>query len=146
MSTTTHTPPSARPTSQRRVRRRVGWGVLGLLGLGFVVFESVTHGGWVTAATVLGIVGPDLAFLAAIGAEPTPQGVLPRRVVPVYNALHRVVGPLLLLAVSLLPAVPLPVFVLAIAWLTHIAVDRAAGYGLRAPDGTIAGGVAGIRE
>jgi hypothetical protein len=34
------------------------------------------------------IIGPDLSFLAGIGATPDRAGLMPRRVVPVYNAVH----------------------------------------------------------
>lgn len=33
------------------------------------------------------------------------------------------------------PSVAVPVFNFGLAWLVHIAADRALGYGLRTPDG-----------
>jgi hypothetical protein len=76
---------------------------------------------------------PDIALFAGIGTG-LVQGQLHPRAVPLYNALHRFAGPLVLgvLAVAFLPAGYL---VGAFAWAVHIAVDRVAGYGLRTPDG-----------
>jgi hypothetical protein len=56
-------------------------------------------------------------------------GRLNPRAVPAYNALHVYWGPLLLgvAAAALGPAAATA----ALAWALHIAVDRAAGYGLR---------------
>ena len=76
---------------------------------------------------------PDIALFVGI-APGLAKGQLHPRAVPVYNALHRFAGPLAfaLLAAAFLPAGYL---VGALAWGVHIAVDRAAGYGLRTPDG-----------
>jgi Domain of unknown function (DUF4260) len=55
-------------------------------------------------------------------------GQLHPRAVPLYNALHRFPGPILLAFV--------PGFLLAaVAWGLHIAIDRTVGYGLRSRDG-----------
>jgi hypothetical protein len=70
---------------------------------------------------------PDLALFAGIGAG-LAKGQLHPRAVPLYNALHRFPGPVILAFV--------PGFLLAaLAWGLHIAIDRAVGYGLRSPDG-----------
>jgi uncharacterized protein DUF4260 len=70
---------------------------------------------------------PDLALFAGIGAG-LAKGQLHPRAVPLYNALHRFPGPIVLAFV--------PGFqVGALAWALHIAVDRAVGYGLRSRDG-----------
>jgi uncharacterized membrane protein len=75
---------------------------------------------------------PDLALLAGAGAS-LAQGQLHPRAVPLYNALHRFAGPVVLaVAAAFLPTGYL---VGALAWGLHIAVDRVAGYGLRTPDG-----------
>ena len=56
------------------------------------------------------------------------KGQLHPRAVPLYNALHRFIGPVILAFV--------PGFLVgALAWGLHIAVDRAVGYGLRDRDG-----------
>jgi hypothetical protein len=82
---------------------------------------------------------PDLALFLGAGFAPranTRKGTRPSgpefplhpRAVPVYNALHRFAGPIILAFV--------PGFLLgALAWALHIAIDRTVGYGLRTPDG-----------
>jgi hypothetical protein len=56
------------------------------------------------------------------------KGQLHPRAVPLYNALHRFIGPILLAFV--------PGFLVgALAWALHIAIDRTVGYGLRSRDG-----------
>jgi Domain of unknown function (DUF4260) len=70
---------------------------------------------------------PDLALFAGIGAG-LAKGQLHPRAVPLYNALHRFPGPIILAFV--------PGFLLAaLAWALHIAIDRTVGYGLRGADG-----------
>ena len=70
---------------------------------------------------------PDLAVFLAIGSG-LAKGQLHPRAVPLYNALHRFIGPILLAFV--------PGFLLgALAWGLHIAFDRTVGYGLRTRDG-----------
>ena len=70
---------------------------------------------------------PDLALFAGIGSG-LAKGQLHPRAVPLYNALHRFIGPVILAFV--------PGFLVgALAWALHIAVDRAVGSGLRTRDG-----------
>jgi hypothetical protein len=88
---------------------------------------------------IAGIAGPDLAFLAAIGAQHAP-GRLPRRAVVPYNVAHHPVGPVLVLAIAIGLRNP-AMAVLAIAWMSHLAWDRGVGYGLRGPAGEITDGI-----
>jgi hypothetical protein len=70
---------------------------------------------------------PDLALFAGIGSG-LAKGQLHPRAVPLYNALHRFIGPVILAFV--------PGFLVgALAWALHIAIDRTVGYGLRTRDG-----------
>jgi hypothetical protein len=70
---------------------------------------------------------PDIALIAGAGSG-LAKGQLHPRAVPLYNALHRFIGPVILAFVpGFLPG--------ALAWALHIAVDRAVGYGLRTRDG-----------
>jgi len=78
--------------------------------------------------------GPDLALLLGAGRDLAP-GRLHPRAVPLYNALHRVWGPLLLAAAVAAGLLGTGFLVGALAWGLHIAIDRLAGYGLRTPDG-----------
>jgi hypothetical protein len=88
---------------------------------------------WVIA---IGIIGPDLSFLAAIGAPNPGDGTLPRRAVRPYNLVHHPAGPLLLTATGTAISAPLAT-VIGLAWLSHQAWDRGLGYQLRNPDLTI---------
>ncbi len=84
----------------------------------------------------VGVVGPDLSFLAAIGQAPDAPGLMPRRAVVPYNLVHHPAGPVALLALAAI-AMSAPAAVLAISWASHIVWDRAVGYGLRARDGSM---------
>jgi hypothetical protein len=75
---------------------------------------------------------PDLALFLGAGGH-LEKGQLHPRAVPVYNALHRYWGPAALAAVSIV--LPPGYLVGALAWATHVSLDRWVGYGLRTPDG-----------
>ena len=115
--------------------RRVAYGVGAavLLVASIAVFVNVDAGWWVFPVFAI---GPDLAFVAGIGQMGSlERGQMPARAVPVYNALHRIWGPLVLglvVAAGLLPPVLL---VGALVWGFHVFFDRARGYGLRTRDG-----------
>ena len=83
-----------------------------------------------------GVIGPDLSFVAAIGAAPLAPGLLAPRAVRPYNVVHTPVTPIVVGLASLAAAAP-AVTVLTITWLSHIAWDRGLGYRLRNPDGSI---------
>ena len=117
----------------RRSGRRLAYGLLAvtlLAVIGFVVVEHAT-GYWQLAAFGL---GPDLALLLGAGGG-LARGQLHPRAVPLYNALHRVWGPLALLTVATVAGLPLGYLVAGLAWAFHVALDRSVGYGLRTPDG-----------
>jgi hypothetical protein len=115
------------------VAKQAAYGALAAALLAFAMFELSRHGtGW-WQFFAFGA-GPDLALFAGI-APGLAKGQLHPRAVPLYNALHRFWGPLALGALAAFDAVSVGFFVGAIAWALHIAVDRTAGYRLRAPDG-----------
>jgi len=115
----------------RRVAYAVGAAVL--LASAIVVFVSVDAGWWVFPVFAL---GPDLAFLAGIGQMGSlERGQMPARAVPLYNALHRIWGPLVLGLLAAAGAVPPVLLVGALVWGFHVFFDRAVGYGLRTSDG-----------
>ncbi|YAL83670.1 DUF4260 family protein [Dermacoccaceae bacterium W4C1] len=141
--------------------RRGLWALAAVVLLPFAIFEAVKYGGFAWAALGLGLIGPDLVFLAGIGAPVSASavasqghsgGVLPTRIVAAYNLVHRPLLPfILLVAASFAPishASFVPWFVLGLAWLAHIAIDRVCGFGLRNPDGTLParGAGRGVRE
>jgi Domain of unknown function (DUF4260) len=120
-------------TSTRlRVPYRAAYATLAAALLAAALFELIAHdtGWWQFFA--FGAM-PDVALLLGI-APGLERGRLHPRAVPLYNALHRFIGPIALaiVAAAFLPA---GYFVGAIAWGLHIAVDQACGYGLRTADG-----------
>ena len=97
------------------------------------VFVNVDAGWWVFPVFAI---GPDLAFLAGIGQMGSlERGQMPARAVPLYNALHRLWGPLVLGLLAAAGLLPPTMLVGALVWGFHISFDRALGYGLRTHDG-----------
>lgn len=121
--------------------RRPGWITWALFLVAFAVLEGVNHGAGSWLALVGGLIAPDLSFFAAAGAhEPVRQGQLPRKAVPFYNAAHRTWIPFALtVAYSMGPFHVPALFTFLLAWMLHIAIDRAAGYNLRTKEGFIRG-------
>jgi hypothetical protein len=115
--------------------RRPSYGVAAamLIAASVVTFTHVDAGWWVFPVFA---VGPDLAFLAGIGqTNGLEKGQLPPRAVPLYNAAHRLWGPLVLGLVAAAGLLPPALLVGALVWGAHVCLDRAVGYGLRTPDG-----------
>ena len=133
-----------------RVAARIGWLALWVVLTAFAGFEVVKHGyldGGAIDAIVLTVAAvgffilPDLTFLIGIG-ESTEHGHLPVRTVPYYNALHRLWPPLVLTVMIGVVFAPLSLgtlalFVGGLSWMAHVALDRATGFGLRNPDGSL---------
>ena len=119
-------------TRFRRSTARTLQGVaaVALLGAALAVVASTGASWWWVAGTAL---APDVALLAGFGHGLEP-GRLHPRAAPFYNALHHPAGPVALAALALagLGAGP---GAAALAWGSHVAMDRAAGYGLRTRDG-----------
>jgi hypothetical protein len=131
--------------------RRLVWLAFGAALIGFAIYEVVVHDLGPLPIVAL-VVLPDLTFLAGAG-QPHQPGQLPPRAVPLYNLAHRPLVPVVLIvatlvvlvAIRLAPSspedfeaarhVPLIAYVAGLAWLAHIALDRAFGFGLRTPDG-----------
>lgn len=149
MSSIPHPHPTAEATRQPAMQ--IHWRWLGLWAFltTFVVFEVAKHGFvqgspgraalFVTVA-IVAFVAPDLTFLIGAG-RPTAPGSIPTPAVPWYNLMHRMWIPLTVtsfvgIALAPLALVPLAGFVGGLSWMAHIALDRAAGYGLRNPDGS----------
>ena len=116
------------------------YGIAGVMLLAGSAAEMALHGGATIWAGLLGVIGPDLAFLAGIG-QPNEPGLLPTRAVPVYNLVHRLWLPVIMLvAVSFdgrSPGQAAPYVAASLGWLAHISVDRALAFRLRAADGSI---------
>jgi uncharacterized protein DUF4260 len=109
---------------------RVGWLALGAAALtgAFVLAGADAWQTWVF------LLLPDVGLVAGT-AGGLEQGQLHPRAVPLYNALHVLVGPTLLALASLV--IGIDWFAGALAWTAHIAIDRALGYRLRDKRGFI---------
>jgi hypothetical protein len=101
------------------------------LALGLAGIAAAVAGALVGSPGLLALwIVPDVALLAGMDAR---AGRLAPRAVPLYNALHALWGPLVLIAAG---ALLLPVLAgTALVWLSHVLMDRSLGYGLRTRDG-----------
>ncbi len=126
--------------SPQRRHPRFLWGAAGVMLLAGSVAEMTLHGGAAIWAGLLGLIGPDLAFLAGIG-QPNEPGLLSARAVPAYNPVHRLWLPVIMLAAVIADGQSggqaAPYVAASLGWLAHIALDRALGFRLRAADGSI---------
>lgn len=120
---------------------RVTWGMSAAVWFVVIVLCCVWWGWPATAVAVIFGLMPDLSLIGAF-AE---QGRLKPERVRLYNKLHTMTVPIVMLAAGL--AVFLltggyeggfwPLALAGLAWFVHIAADRAFGYGFRAADGSI---------
>ena len=135
----------------RQRLRRLAWLALSVALVAFAIFEVVVHDLGPLPIVLFGLL-PDLTLILGIGQR-HERGQLPARAVRAYNLAHRLVIPVALIALALLGLlgarllnddpdafeaarrIPLLVYVAAISWLAHVALDRAFGFGLRTPDG-----------
>ena len=113
--------------------RRPAYALAALVLLAAAIAAAVTHGTgyWQLGAFIL---APDLAFVLAWGGG-LERGQLHPRAVPLYNALHRLWGPLALAVLAAASLLPFGYLVAALVWTFHVTIDRAVGYGLRTRDG-----------
>jgi Domain of unknown function (DUF4260) len=110
-----------------------GRALLLLSGLAALAGAIVLLGPWALALWLI----PDLALLPGLRGAAARDGRLAPGAVPVYNAVHMFAGPL---ALTLIGALAGPVVLgLGLVWLSHVTIDRAAGYGLRDRDGSVRG-------
>jgi hypothetical protein len=122
--TTTSIPP--RPTLDR-----FAYATLAALLLTTIVFEAFTQGTGYWQIAAFGF-APD--FTLFYGASKSlGRGQLHPRAVWAYNLMHRSGGPLVMFALAAFGLVGLGFLIGAFAWAFHVALDRAIGYGLRAP-------------
>jgi hypothetical protein len=71
--------------------------------------------------------------------QPHARGQLAPRAVPLFNAMHHPALPLVVLGLAVAGILPAFWLVGALAWLSHIVVDRGFGDGLRTADGYLRG-------
>jgi hypothetical protein len=113
---------------------RALWAVIALALLAATVYAArEAEAGWI--ALGFGLM-PDIGLIAGLSRH-IEKGRLHPRAVPLYNALHMLIGPAILLLITLSGVIGEWGYAAALAWATHVAVDRALGYRLRAPDGSI---------
>lgn len=110
-------------------RKTYGLLAAALAGATITTLVATDASGWAALGFA---VMPDLALLAGMSSG-LEKGRLHPRAVPLYNALHSFIGPVALGTASL--ALGPTWLAAALAWGTHIAVDRAVGYGMRTPEG-----------
>jgi hypothetical protein len=89
-------------------------------------------------------VAPDVALLIGVTAAPTWKRLPPYAIGP-YNALHSPAIPAALLLTAAARR-HRGTTVAGLAWLAHIAIDRAFGYGPRDAQGFVAGTTGGPME
>lgn len=107
---------------------RLGYAVL--FGAGVAAAVVVAGAGAWQVWTFL--VAPDVALVLGVGRG-LERGQLHPRAVPLYNAFHRVLGPV---GLALASAWLGPEWLAgAFAWGAHVALDRALGFGLRTREG-----------
>ncbi|WP_369236293.1 DUF4260 family protein [Streptomyces sp. R21] len=97
---------------------------------------ALALGGALSPTFWTSLIAPDFAFFHTGKTPPVAPRHLPPDMVPLYNTLHdpRLAGALL--AGGVLTA-SRTLLLAGLGWTTHIAVDRAFGYGKRRPDGAI---------
>jgi len=147
--TTEAASPAKDPHARPRLRIHSTWLSLWALLTAFAAFEVIKHGFMngsplyalaLTGTSVGFFIAPDLTLIIGIGDE-VPEGSLSTKAVPFYNAMHRMLVALAftsVIGIGLAPLAPLPLalFIGGLSWMAHIAMDRAAGYGLRNSDGS----------
>ncbi len=80
------------------------------------------HFGWLLFAILL--LAPDLSMIGYLGGAKIGA--------PVYNLVHTLAGPLLLIGFSLITA-RLSLLPYGLIWTAHIGMDRMLGFGLKYP-------------
>jgi hypothetical protein len=118
----------AAATSGRRLRPRQLWLIP---GLAIAILGSRTDSSLAAIGVMVAFgIAPHFAFLAGIG-QPHPAGGMAPRARAVFNALHRPIVPVAIVALNMTGLLPSLVFVAGTAWLSHIVIGWAIGDGLR---------------
>ena len=102
----------------------------GLAGLVALAGAVALIGPWALALWLV----PDVALIAGVRRGFAEHGRLAPRAVPFYNAVHSLPAPVAVSVIGAAAANPL-VAGLGVLWISHIALDRAMGFGLRTPTG-----------
>jgi hypothetical protein len=113
--------------------RGLAYAALAALLLTAIVLEVFEHDTGYWQIATFGF-APDMALFYGASKGLT-KGQLHPRAVGAYNLMHRVWGPLAMLAPAAFGLIGLGFFIGALAWAFHVALDRSIGYGLRTRDG-----------
>jgi Domain of unknown function (DUF4260) len=126
---------TARGVRHGHSRSRLVYAAMAMLFMtaGVTLVAAVNAGVW---QLIVFAVLPDVAILAGLGRGLT-RGQLHPRAVPMYNALHRFVGPAALAAGA--PQLGAVWLIAALGWAFHICFDHAVGLGLRTREGFVYG-------
>ena len=124
--------PSAMPEG-RRLRRRHLWLVPGLAIALYASAQAGAHSLGLGVLLLFTIV-PHLPVLLGVG-QPHARGQMATRAVPLFNAMHHPVPPLVVLGLAAAGILSPFWFVGAVAWFSHIVMDLGFGHGLRTSDG-----------
>lgn len=115
---------------------RLLWTLGSFVLLGVCVYLGMRYGWSATVIMVCAVIVPDLSLIGAFAGE----GRLRPNRVAFYNLFHSLplagAGFIIGMALELAGVSPIVLYVGA-AWLLHIAVDRACGFGVREEDGSI---------
>jgi Domain of unknown function (DUF4260) len=103
--------------------------VYGAVGLAAALAAAVVFSPWLLALWLV----PDLVLVGAFAKG--GEGRLTPKAVPRYNAVHALTGPVAVAAAGFALGGSL-VVALGLMWLSHVTLDRAMGFVLRAPDGS----------
>jgi uncharacterized membrane protein YfcA len=119
-----------------RSNARLVWAVVAVVAIPVTFLLARERGdGWIA---ILFAIMPDIGLVYGFSSS-LAKGQLHPRAVPLYNALHSAGGPLITLLAGLSGPAPGWILVAGLAWLSHVAFDRAIGYGLRDRNGYIRG-------
>lgn len=119
-----------------RQHTQLFWAIVALIVIPVTFLLARNQGdGWIAIAFAI---MPDIGLLYGMSASLEKGQLLPRAV-PLYNALHSVGGPVVAILAGLSGPAPDWLLVAGLAWLAHVAVDRAIGYGLRDKNGYVRG-------
>lgn len=112
--------------------KRAFYAALGVAAIALAIAVVISqHASW-WQLVVLAI-APDITLLFGTGRG-LERGQLNPRAVPFYNAVHRLLPPVVLIALAFLLHAD-GWLAGGLAWVAHIAIDRSLGFGLRTPEG-----------
>lgn len=120
---------------------RVTWGMSAFVWAGVLVLSCMWWGLPATIVAIIFVLVPDLSLIGAFAEK----GRMKTNHVRLYNSLHNMTMPVVLLGLGILLFFLTGGFngglwqlaIAGLAWFVHVAADRALGFGLRAPDGTM---------